>query len=106
MVEFQSYVRGYHAYMQSWSPVVGQALRLKREPSNAHDVHAVAVYYENQVVGHVPYNLAPTVSAFLRRDVNKGFAEVTGDKVNRGAGYVLEIPCTYRLYGPKPYVDR
>ena len=92
--------------MQSWSPVVGQALRLKREPSNAHDVHAVAVYYENQVVGHVPYNLAPTVSAFLRRDVNKGFAEVTGDKVNRGAGYGLEIPCTYRLYGPKPYVDR
>ena len=43
---------------------------------------AAAVYYENQVVGHVPYNLAPTVSAFLRRDVNKGFAEVTGDKVN------------------------
>ena len=80
--------------------VVGQALTLKREPANAH---AVAVYYENQVVGHVPYNLAPTVSAFLRRD---GFAEVTGDKVNRGAGYGLEIPCTYRLYGPKPYVDR
>ena len=61
---------------------------------------------KNQVVGHVPYNLAPTVSAFLRRDVNKGFAEVTGDKVNRGTGYGLEIPCTYRLYGPKPYVDR
>ena len=62
-----------------------------------------AVYYENQVVGHVPYNLAPTVFAFLRRDVNK---QVTGDKVNRGAGYGLEIPCTYRFYGPKPYVDR
>ena len=61
----------------------------------------VAVYYENQVVGHVPYNL---VSAFLRRD--DGFAEVTGDKVNRGAGYGLEILCTYRLYGPKPDVDR
>jgi hypothetical protein len=83
--------------MQSWSPVLGQALSIKREPANAHDVHAVAVYYENQVVGHVPYNLAPTVSAFLRRDVNKGFAEVTGGNVNRGAGYGLEIPCTYRL---------
>ena len=53
--------------MQSLSPVVGQALRLKREPANAHDVHGVAVFYENQVVGHVPYNLAPTVSVFLRR---------------------------------------
>ena len=99
VVEFQSYVRGYHTYMQSWSPVVGQALRLKREPANAHDVHAVAIYHESQVVGHVPYNLAPTVSAFLRRDVNKGFAEVTGDKLNRGARYGLEIPCTYRLSG-------
>ena len=36
-------------------------------------------------------------TAFLRRDINKGFAEVTGDKVNRGAGYGLEVPCTYRL---------
>ena len=27
----------------------------------------------------------------------KGFAEVTSSKVNRGAGYGLEIPCVYRL---------
>ena len=27
-------------------------------------------------------------------------------KVNRGAGYGLEIPCVYRLYGPKVYTDR
>ena len=51
--------------------------------------------------GHVPYNLVPTVS---------GFAEVTRDKVNRGTRYSVEseIPCIYRLYGPKPYsyVDR
>ena len=72
---------------------------IKREPDNAHDLHAVVVYYGNCVVGHVPYNLAPTLSAFLRREVNKGFAIVAGDKVNRGAGYGLEIPCTYRLYG-------
>ena len=105
MVEFQSYVRGYHAYMQRWSPVVGQALSIKREPANVHDVHAVAVYYETKLSGmYIPYNpVAPTLSAFLVRDVNKGFAEVTGEKVNRGA---LEIPCTYRLYGPKHYVDR
>ena len=42
----------------------------------------------------------------MKRDVNKGFAEVTGDKVNRGAGYGLEIPCKYRLYGPKAYIDK
>ena len=78
-------------YMQSWSPVVGQALRLKRETANAHDVHAVAIYFENQVVRHVPYNLAPTVSAFLRREVNKGSAEVTVDKVPRDPVHLLSL---------------
>ena len=32
--------------------------------------------------------------------------QVTGNKVNRGAGLGLEIPCAYRLYGPKVYCDR
>ena len=64
-----------------------------------------AVYYDDDVVGHIfPYNLAPKVSAFLKRDVNKGFAEITG--MNRGAGYGLEVPCVYRLYGPKVYVNK
>ena len=61
------------------------------------------MYYGNDVVGHIPYNLAPKVSAFLKRDV-KGFAEITG--MNRGAGYGLEVPCVYRLYGPKVYVNK
>ena len=42
---------------------------------------------------------------FLARDVNKAFAEVTGEKVNMGAGYGLEIPCVYCGYGPKTYVN-
>ena len=40
----------------------------------------VAVYEEDSVVGHVPYNLAPHLS-FLARDVNKAFAVFTGAKV-------------------------
>ena len=81
-------------------------LSIKREPDKAHDPHAVVLYYENRVVKHMPYNLAPTLSAFLRREVNKGFAIVAGGEVNRGAGYGLEIPCTYRLYGGKQYIDK
>ena len=63
---------------------------------------------DNMIVGHVPRNLSPSLRLFqfLRRDVNKAFAEVTGQKVNRGAGYGLEIPCTYRLYDPPAYVNR
>ena len=44
------------------------------------------------------YNL-PYLSQFLARDVSKAFAEVTGEKVNMGAG-----SCVYRVYGPKTYV--
>jgi hypothetical protein len=67
------------------------------------DVSAVAVCKENDIVGHVPFNISSLISQFLRRDCNKGFAEVTGPRVNRGAGYGLEIPCVFKLYGPKPY---
>ena len=103
VVEISSYVRGYHVYMDTWDAEVGQELRLKRVPENGEDVHAVAVLDEDVVVGHVPYNIAPILERFLRREVNTGFVEITGGKVNRGAGYGLEIPCIYRLYGPRIY---
>ena len=105
-LEIESYIRGNHAYMDIWTPVMNEELILKREPTNERDRNAVAVLKEETLVGHVPFNLAPFISAFLRRDTNSGFAKVVGEKVNRGAGYGLEIPCVYTLYGPKPYVDK
>ena len=81
-------------------------IRVRREslgPTNDKDRNAVAVLKEEDIVGYVPFNLAPS---FLRRDTNSGFAKVTGEKINRGAGYGLEIPCVYSLYGPKPYIDK
>ena len=41
--EINSYVRGYHAYMDTWNPAVGQELILKPEPSKYKDKHAVTV---------------------------------------------------------------
>ena len=35
---------------------------------------------DTEIVVHVPYNLAPKMSAFLMRDMNKAFAEITGAK--------------------------
>ena len=105
VMEFQSYVRGYHAYIDSWTPVNGQALLLKREPTNSHCVHELPYILKTRSLA-TSRTTAPKMTAFLRRDVNKGFAEVAGDQVNRGAGYGLEVPCTYRLYGPKAYVDK
>ena len=87
--------------MSIWTPVQDETLRLIPEPANSVDRNAVAVMKEGQVVGHVPFNLAPIISLLLRRDVNKAFARVTGGKANRGAGYGLET-----IYGPKSYVDK
>ena len=107
VLELTSFVRGYHAYQTIWDPKVGDVLRLEREPTNCKDRFAVAVVdARNRVVGHIPYKLAPTVSHFLKRTVNKGTLEVTGQRINRGAGYGVEIPCKYRLYGPKVYVEK
>ena len=58
---------------------------------------------DTEIVGHVPY-LNPRMSAFFMRE-NRAFAEITGTKVNRGAGYGLEVPCVYCLYGPNVYVE-
>ena len=70
---------------------------LSRETSAIpRDSTAVAVYLEDSVVGHVPFNPASYNFHFLSRETNKAFAEVTGGKVNRGAGYGLKIPCLYK----------
>ena len=106
VAEFHSYIRGYHVYRNIWSPVVGEILLLKREPDNLVDSSAIGVWKEDEIVGHVPYNIASVISQFLRRDCNKGFVQVTGNKVNRGVGYGLEVLCTYRLYGPRPFIER
>ena len=44
---------------------------------------------DTEIVGHVPYNIAPRMSAFFMRDMNKAFTEITGAKLNRRAGYGL-----------------
>lgn len=58
MFHFNSYIRGYHAYIDVWTPVLNEELILKREPTNYRDSNAVAVMKEEVIVGHVPFNLA------------------------------------------------
>ena len=58
------------------------------------------------VIGHVPRNLAPLFSHFLKRSCNKTYVLITGERVNRGAGHGLEAPCVYRLYAPAVYLQR
>ena len=77
--------------MDVWEPQIGEILTLEREPHNAVDQHAVLIVKSGIVVGHVPFNLAPVFSPFLKRSFNKGTTEITGGKVNRRAGYGLVL---------------
>ena len=88
--------------MPIWTPVIRQALLVKREPTSPKDKKHLRQFMKRTILGQLYHS--PYLSRFLARDVNKAVAEVTGEIVNSGAGYGLEIPCVYRVYGPKTYV--
>ena len=54
VLEIHSLLTGYHAYMEIWT-LVGAMLVVKIEPTNRHDIHAVAI--DTELVGHVSYDL-------------------------------------------------
>lgn len=104
--DLDSFVRGYHAYMDIWTPKVGdENFCLKSENENPHDKFAVAILLEEQIVGHVPKNLSKIFHQFMRIPNCTISCKVTGKRVNRGAGYGLEIPVQYRFIGAKKAVE-
>ena len=104
-VDITSFIHGYHTYQETWLPHVGEVLLLEREPLNSVDNYAVAIIKSGTIVGRVPRKYSALFFHFLTRNQNSDVAEVTGMKVNRGAGYGLEIPCIYRLYGKRAYIE-
>ena len=96
---FNSYARGYHAYMKIWNPVDGAVLVCTRETDNPHDNYAVSIIRNSYVVGHVPLGLSKTFSNFLSLPVSTMLCIVTGKRLNRGAGLRLEILVMYQARG-------
>ena len=93
--EKASMIRGQHIYKSIWTPVVGEELTLHREDSNDHDIHAVAVVKDGDVVGHVPRSIF-RVSRFLLVRGGRIKCRVTG---RRKFGNGLKVPCMYSYYG-------
>ena len=65
-----SFVRGYHIYMNIWEPLVGECLKSRKDPTNEMDKTAVAVirinsYGEGVAVGHLPKNMSKIAFMFL-----------------------------------------
>ena len=103
---FNSLVRGYHAYIDSWDPKVGdENLELVPKEDNEHDDFAVAIKFEDRIVGHIPKNLSKIMNRFTKILSCLLRCKVTGNRVIRGAGYGLEIPVVYELIGPEKAVD-
>ena len=98
-----SYIRGYHAYMNIWTPIIGDDnLLCKQERDNKHDENAIAVLKCNgsghRIVGHVPFCYFSLFMKFLSLPYHCIKVFVEGKRVNRGAGYCLEIPARNTLY--------
>ena len=106
VLQWTSYVRGHHVYCQEWAPVIGEVLALKLQPDNTYDKFAVAVIKNDQFVSHIPKPVSRAVSYFLSREGHSSLCEVTGNRLNRGVGLGVEVPCTYRFYGRQSYIDR
>ena len=96
---FNSYARGYHAYMKIWNPVDGAVLVCTRETEDPHDNYAVCIIRNLYVVDHVPLGLSKTFSNFLSLPVSTMLCIVTGKILNRGAGLGLEILMMYQARG-------
>ena len=96
---FNSYARGYHAYMKIWNPVDGEVLVCTRETDNPHDNYAVSIIRNSYVVGHVPLGLSKTFSNFLSLPVSTMLCIVTGKRLNCGAGLGLETLVMYQARG-------
>ena len=82
-----------------------QVLPCIEEPENPEDKDAVTLMNKEKIVGHVPKNIIVWVSMFLNLKNISIASRVTGEKVNRGGGYRLEIPSKYLVEGDTRAVD-
>lgn len=108
-VEYSSYIGGYHAHMDIWTPVTGEVLPCYREPGNIEDCgEAVAVTRRDDkscVLGHLRRYFCKWISRVLKKSTNKTMTEIMGTKVNYGASLGLEVPCIYKFYGDDVWIE-
>ena len=104
--DLDSFVPGYHTYMDIWKPKVGdENFCLKSENQNQHDKFAVTFVLEERIVGHVPNNLSKTFHQFMKIPNCTIGCKVTGKRVNRRVGYGLEIRIQCKFIGAEKAVE-
>ena len=108
--ETESVIKGYHAYMNDWTPILGENLSTRPEPENEIDKYAVAVTKDARVIGHLKKGktgrYAKTVFYFIwANPMNTASITVMGKRVNFGDGQGLQIPCTILFKGEEKYIE-
>ena len=106
----ESVIKGCHAYMNDWTPILLKTLSTRPEPENEIDKYAVAVTKDARVIGYLKKGktgrYTKTVFYFLRANLmNTASITVTGKRVNFGDGQGLQIPCTILFKGEEKYID-
>ena len=100
-LSFNSFVRGFHTYMDVWTPnFVDENLYLEPEDGYEYDKIAVAVIIDGKTGGHTPKNLSETFKRFLTLPNCTIKCTVIGKRVNHCAGYGLEILANFKFFGP------
>ena len=72
ILSIESMVRGYHVYIDRWSPSVGYEFELKIEELNRHGRYTVAIKVSGDIVGHVPREFSKIVHCFIKWIFRKG----------------------------------
>ena len=89
----ESHIKGYHAYMNKWTPKIGEILKTRLEHENVVDRFAVAVEKEGQIdvyTKEIQVVFQKTIFYFLRANHgNNCQVEVQGKRVNVGYGHGL-----------------
>ena len=93
LIKFDSFIRGYHVYQHIWTPVEGETSSCTHESGNEPVCNAVAVMYEDRVVGHIPLAISKCTSLFLTVLGSLLETKVTEKRIKRGGGYGLQVPC-------------
>ena len=109
--EYDSFTRGYHAYMSIWNQLVGETLKCRQEPSNeVVDKNAVAIIRSDPreketIVVQVSQNISKTCSMFQKVPNASIEVQVARKRLNHGWSYGLEIPVIYHFYGQEKLVN-
>ena len=108
--ENESVIKGYYAYMNDWTLILGQNLSTPLKPENEIDKYAVAVTKDARVIEHLKKGntgrYAKTVFYFPRTNpINTANTTVTGKRINFGDGEGLQILCSILFKREEKYIE-